>query len=216
MSLVVADLADAINQALGPPTDKDGNPIAATAQMTAYANAVITTMHAASFSHASGTVTATGLPAAPITLGTALNGILASVSSGTWAGILAAAFPGATTTAAEASASTGYIAASGKANFTSGKITGTCTATPTNPGILSAGTGANGRIGMLVGSAWATAVLSAIGLASGPLASGVYTAVANYVMTNAALAYASGSVTGAFPSGGGAMTAGTGAAGTIA
>lgn len=215
MALVVADLASAINTALGPPTDKDGNPIAVTSEMMGYANAVVTTLKAGTFTHAVGTVLGVGAPGAPITGGTALLGIIAGVSAGTWSGILASAFPGATTTATEAGASTGYIMASGKVNFASGDITGTCTATPLSPGILAAGAGSGGLVAALVGSAWASAVLAAIG-SPGPLAAPVYTAVANYIIANAACSYATGTVVGVFAATGGPMTAGAGTAGLIA
>lgn len=220
----VGDLADAINAALGPPTDKDGNPIATTAEMTGYAQTVHDSLASASFAHIVGTVTGTaqpvdtdpGMPPGKLTNGTAINGALVGLMSGPWAAGLAAAFPGAPLTAAEAGASTGYLSASGKVGFASGKISGVATASTTAAGILANGAGADGKIAALVGSAWAAAVLSALGVPAGPLAAPVYTAVAGYIMAHADFSYSAGQVVGTFPIGAGALVAGAGAGGAIA
>lgn len=213
--MVRADLAYDILQALGPPVDGSGMPISVTAEMMAYADAVVTTLAAATFSHAINTVVGSAPPGGALIGGAAAAGILAGVSAATWEGILAAAFAGATTLGAEAGASTSYIQTNAKANFGSGTITGISTATPVAPGILQNGAGSGGHLALLVGSAWASAVLAALGT-PGPLASAVYTAVASYILANADLSYAVGQVQGAFPAGGGLMTAGLATGGAIA
>lgn len=217
MTLVIADLAQVILQALGPPNDKNGAPITVTPEMTGYATAVIDAHQAAVVANASGTVVAAGTPSSPITGGAATGGLITTLSSTIWASELSSSFPGADSSklTAEAGASTTYIKGAAAVSFAPGGITGTCTASPVSPGPLANGAGAGGKIAGLSGSAWSAAVLAALG-SPGPLASAVYTAVAGYLMTNAVVAYASAKVTGAFSAGGGAMTAGTGIAGTIA
>jgi hypothetical protein len=214
--LVISALASAILQALGPPTDKNGAPISVTSEMTAYASAVVDTFHAAVVANASGTVVASGTPSSPITGGAATGGLITTLPSATWQAQLSSGFPSAPSgqLSAEAAVSTTYLKGAARVAFASNKITGTCTAGPTSPGPLANGAGADGTVASISGSAWATAVLAALGT-PGPLASAVYTAVAGYLMTNAVAAYASSNVSGAFSAGGGAMTAGTGVAGTI-
>lgn len=209
----VSGMADAIKAALGNPVDKDGVPVATTAEMTAYANAVVTTLSAGLVSNAPGTVTAVGAPAAPVTLGTAAGGLVAGLLPATFLGILTSAFVGANPAAlsTNANGSATYLMASSIVAFLAGSITGTCTATPTSPGILAAGAGANGVISGLAGAAWSTAVAAA-----GPLGAAVYTAITAHIMANAKATYATATVVGVFAAGGGPMTLGAGTGGTIA
>lgn len=209
MTLVVADLATAIMNALGPPTDKGGVPVTSTPQATAYATAVINTLKGGAFAHAAGTVTGSGSPGGSLSGGAATNGVLSGLSAGTWAAGLGTAFPGATGTSGDASASVAYLQSSAKVVFASGKVTGTCTATGSSPGPLSGGAASGGTITGLSGAAWATAA------GHGPLGPAVYGAISTYIMANAVCAYASGKVTGAFSAGGGALSAGAGSGGSI-
>lgn len=210
----VDDAAKVILNALGPPLDKDKNPIAVTAQMKAYADAVISTYKAAMFANAPGTITGTAAPGGPLMVGTGAGGIVTGMSPSTWLGKTQPAFGGATTLSQEAAASTTYLMSSSIIVFAPGDITGTCTATATSPGILLNGAGSGGKITGLVGTAWAAAVLGAIGI-PGPLGAAVYTALAGYIMANADCSYSSGSVVGTFSAGAGPLVAGAGTGGMI-
>jgi len=215
--LVIDDLAAAILSALGSPTDKDGHPIAVTDEMKKYAKAVVDTLKAGVVSNLPGTVTATGAPGSPISDGAASGGLVAALLPATWLADLVSGFPTADAgqLSSEATASTGYLMGAARVAFASGKITGSCTATPTATGILLNGAGADGTIGALVGSAWASAVTGAIG-GGGPLASPVYTTIAGYIVSNAKCAYGTGNVVGTFASDGGSLAAGAATLGTIA
>jgi hypothetical protein len=209
--MVVADLATVINNALGPPLDKNGAPISVTPQMTAYATAVINTLKAGVVAHAAGTVTGSGAPGAALSGGAAAGGTVSGLSSATWLAAIGTAFGSAPGIAADASSSVAYLMGAAKVAFAAGTVTGTCTATPSSPGPLSGGAASGGTISGLSGSAWAAAA----GEGSQPFGATVYGAIAGYIMGHAVAAYASGKVTGAFAAGGGAMTAGTGAGGSI-
>jgi hypothetical protein len=214
--LVVSDLASAINNALGPPLDAHGMPISVTSQMTAYAQAIIDTLHAGIVSNIPGTITGTAPPASPLVDGEGMDGLMVLEPS-IWLADMESGFPSAppSNLSSESTASTGYLMTNGQISFASGDINGECTATPINAGILAAGSGTDGEIDGLSGSAWATIVLNALGIPSGPKALPIYTAISNYLQTNASAMYAIGTVNGTFAPGGGPLVAGTGAGGTI-
>jgi len=213
----VSDLADQILQALGPPVDQHGKPISVTAEIKGYAQTVITSLKAALVNNAPGTVQAVGAPGAPITLGSAAGGLIMGVSPSTWLQGLTQAFVGANPASlqSEAGASTGYLMSSGTVSFAPGNIVGQCTATPTSPGPLASGAGTGGVVSGLSGAPWGGAVTAALGGSPAPLASSVYGAIATYIDANAQVAYAMGSVNGAFAAGGGPMTVGVAVGGTI-
>lgn len=100
-------------------------------------------------------------------------------------------------------------------NFAAGGITGTCTNTSSSPGPLAAGAGANGSLVGLTGAGASAAVSAAIG-AAGPDMIKHYTALIDYLTANAKATYASGSIVGVCPPGGGPLGAGAGTGGTIA
>jgi len=212
--LNINDLADEINNAIGA-TDKDGNPIATTSEMIAYATAVVNSLAAASLNNAPGTVMATGTPTTPIADGSASSGLII-VLPVTWLSELQTGFPTAVPAqlSIEANASTTYLTASSSIAFAAGQITGLCTATPANPGILQNGAGTGGELTGIAGSSWSSAVLAALG-ASGPLGEVIYSAIADYLIANTEASYAANTVTGAFAIGGGPMTLGTGIGGTL-
>lgn len=212
----VDQLADQIKAALGNPVDKDGNTVATTDEMKAYARAVINTMLAGKAANAPGTINGMGSPGGALDGGSGSGGLISGLSPGTWLGILTAAFPTANSgqLSTEAQASTAYLMASSLVGFAPGKITGKCMATAESPGPLADGAGSGGLISGLDGTAWSSAVAGGIG-GGGPLIGEVYSTVAKHIMDNAECAYATGGVVGNFASGGGALIGGAGANGTI-
>lgn len=208
-----SELAKRINTALGA-TDKDGLPIAVTAEMETYAKAVLT-LKLATTAHAPGTVTGTTAPGAPLVNGAAMNGLLVGFVPAPWLGELTSGFPTAdpSALAKDATLSVGYINGAAKINFQAGNITGTCTNTAEAPGPLAAGAGTGGTIDELNGSDWAKIVLPPLG--DPAMAERVYQAISDYINEEAEVTYASGTVTGTCPPASGTLQAGTAAGGTI-
>ncbi len=212
MALVVAALTTAINDALGV-TGPTGLPISVTSCMTVYACAVITSLKAATFSHA--LITACTTFAQPIKQGAGKAGIIAGVVSATWAGIISSGFPGATLTSAESDASTAYIMASGIIRFPAGTVNGVSGATSCAPGPLNAGVAQGGVIEGLTGAAWASALKAVFPTSDVTLMTKMYQAIVDYLKLNGICKYATGSVTGTCPPSSGPMTGGIGVGGII-
>ena len=214
--LDIDELADEIKAALGSPVDKDGNVVATTNEMKAFARAVINTLKAGLVANAPGTINGSAAPGGPLLAGVGVGGLVSGLAVPTWLAELTSAFPSADAgqLSAEAAASTGYLMASSLVTFAAGKITGQCTASPVSPGPLVNGAGMDGTIGGLVGVAWAAAVTAAIG-GGGPLAGDVYSAAADHIMNKAICAYTANTVVGSFAAGGGPLIGGTGLNGTI-
>ena len=214
--LSISDLADKINEAIAA-TDVNGDPIATTPEMTAYATAVVNTLMAGIVAHLPGSVSATALPVpGPIINGSASDGSITLVDA-VWTAALMSGFPTAMPAklSSEAAASTGYIMSSGKVNFASGNINGASTATPITPGILVAGLGTGGTVDSLEGDPWAADVTGSQGIASTDIAKAIYGAVADYIGANAEAIYAPGTINGTFAPAGGPLIAGFGAGGMI-
>ena len=209
MALVVNDLADAINKAIGAK-DANGQATPTTPQMKAYAQAIIDTIKA-------GLINRVGAPGAPLSNGTATGGLILGLVPAIWIGDIVSGSPTAKPAAIadEATASTSYLMASSLINFQTGNIKGSCTATPTSPGILAAGNGAEGKIEGLDGSAWANAVVGVTPGANPDLTTKIYKAVVDYLKSKATATYASGTIVGTFSAGGGPLIAGAGIGGTI-
>lgn len=225
--LVVDDLADAINDAIAA-TDKDGDPIATTDEMKTYAAAIIDTLMAGTVSNAVGTVIGTGTPITPATapplnvfVGSSSNGLMALTTTA-WLSEMNTGNPDADPgmISGEASDSTGYLMASGLIAFSS--ITGFDTATipptpaPPTAGTLTSGAGTGGLISGLDGTGWSAAIIGGFPDADPGLAKDIYDAISNYIMANAEVTYASGSVVGTFAAGAGPLTLGAATGGTIA
>ncbi|RLI53011.1 MAG: hypothetical protein DRP09_16695, partial [Candidatus Thorarchaeota archaeon] len=102
----------------------------------------------------------------------------------------------------------------GLIEFSAGNIQGTCTATPTSPGILGPpASGTGGKVTGLTGAA-CMAMVAAGGVA-GPDMLAHYTALIDYISDNLEVSYPAGSVQGAFGVGGGALIAGTALGGIV-
>lgn len=209
--MVVNDLAQVLWDALGPPSD-DSGPLPPSDEIQAYADGYITMLSGGLINHVSGTVNAIGSPGLPVTNGTAIGGLIASIISSIMYDIVSLVIIGAPELSNENAAIATYLMASGLVNFSSGNIGGTCTATQVSPGILAGGYGQQGQITLLVGAALAALLPSM----AGPLQVPFYVALVSYTMDNAEITYIIGTVVGAFVAGGGAMTGGLANGGTIA
>ena len=216
MALDPSALADKLYNALGPPTDKDGHSIT-TAMMKAYANGYCACLQAGLVNNAPGTVQATALSVpGPIEDGEASNGLMVLVPS-IMSGIVLPAYPpeAAPMLQAENVAVITYVMAAGRVSFEQGDIEGAGTNTPLTPGAITLGEGSGGTIGSLDGDTCASLVEAALGT-PGPLYRPFYEELMNYTMDNAEVTYAPGTIEGVCPAGGGPITGGTGAGGTIA
>jgi len=207
------ELAKEINDAIGA-TDAEGNSIAVTSEMETYAEAVITTLTSATFTHL--LVEGTTANGAPLQVGKADNGLfLPPLLAPTWFGVMQVGFPTANPAELlkEATCSTTYLSGASRINFTAGNITGQCTSTPTSPGPLAAGQGSQGTIDELVGSDWGSSCMPTGG--DSTLTNKIFTAISDYIITNSEATYLPNTVNGVCPPGAGPLSAGTGAGGTI-
>lgn len=150
----------------------------------------------------------------PLSNGAGKGGKIALIPAGL-EGLLAAAF-GAVTPEIKgmANAITTHIVTAGSVTFKSGSITGTCSNSSSSPGVL-AGAGANGIIEGLNGAALAALMASGIKQgAPSPQLLKMCDAICKHIMTNAKVTLPV--VTGVCAAGGGPITGGTAAGGTIA
>ncbi len=193
MSLNASTLNTLLASALG---------ITPTAYTQKYSEGIIASIQAATFTHAVVTGVAPSSGGA-LTVGTAAGGIV-SISPSQMEAITDPQFSTSPQIDTENSAIVSYVG-TGLINFASGTINGTCTNTPITPGILASGTGSNGTVVGLTGSGALSTVTSALGTI-GPLGSPFYTALIDYINSNAVCSYASGNVTAVISSGGGPIT----------
>lgn len=221
MSLVINDLANAINTAINPK-DAHGNPTITTDQMKTYAKAIVDTLKAGVLGNAPGTINGTGIitddgpDSGKFENGVGIGGLVVLTPTA-WTSDMASGFPGANPSmlSGESAESIAYLQTSTLVSFATNKITGNCTASSTSPGSLINGVGSNGTISGLIGSAWTTAIHSTFPNANVTLTKNVYNAIVSYIQSNAVAAYASNTITGGFSAGGGALIGGTGVGGTI-
>lgn len=211
MALDIDSIAEAMNKAIGA-TDKDGKPIEVSAEMKAYAKAVVNTLKASTFTHLVGTVTGTTAPGAPLANGAASNGTFLTVPTPVWLAAMTEVFAGPDT-AIHAAASTTYLQTASKINFTAGNIIGQCTSTPVAPGPLVNGAGQKGTIDSLTGSDWASLVTPPLGDPS--LAADIYDAIIKQIKSDAEAKYNNNTVNGTCPAAGGPLTAGVGIGGIV-
>lgn len=214
MTLDASELATKIlNDSLGSPTDKDGKPIPATTAMQEYAAGFIAAIKAGTFSNLPGTIVGVTAAGGPLSAGAGLGGILVATPA-PWIAKTANGFsPVGPDLAKEHAAVITYVMTN-FITFAPGKITGTTTNTPVAPGILNNGAGTDGKFLTVNGAACMAAVIAA-GVASGPMMVKHYTVLMSYLMEKGVGAYASGSVVGIAPAGGGPLTAGAGTGGTF-
>lgn len=192
-----------------------GFPLPVSTQLTGWASAVVTEIQTnAKVNHS--VVTGTCPDGGPLANGAASNGLISGLQGPRLATAVAAAagYPGVSSELTKFSAQiVSHIHILGRVTFASGTITGSC---PGGGGPLSSGAGTNGTVVSLSGSTLASAIHSAVGYPGGVSTrlTQFCTALVNHIMTNARVTYASGSVTGSC--GGGTLSSGVGANGTIA
>jgi len=207
------ELAKEINDAIGA-TDAEGNSIEVTAEMETYAEAIITTLTSATFTHL--LVEGTTANGAPLQAGKAENGLfLPPLLAPTWLGVMQTGFPTANPAELlkEATCSTTYLSGASRINFKPGNITGQCTSTPSSPGPLAAGQGSQGTLDELDGSDWNSSCLPPDG--DPTLGQKILTAITDYINKNSEASYLPNTVNGVCPPGSGPLTAGIGSGGTI-
>lgn len=212
MALDDQALAKKLHDALGQKKDGQGKPTQISSMTKAYAAGIVACLKAAIVTNAPGTIVGVTAPGAPLSGGAGTGGLMvvlpAAMLAKTLVGIPPKAIPNMQK---ENTAIIQYIG-TGLVAFSS--ITGTCTNSPTSPGPLTLGAGQNGMITGLTG-AGALAAVGAVGIV-GPDALKHYTALINYIVSEAKVTYPSGGIVGACPPGGGPLTAGAGIGGTIA
>ena len=209
MALNANKFAQKLHDALGVTTDAQGKPTKISTQTLNKAKGVIATLEAGSFSHA--VVTGNTVVASDLEGGAAVGGVMvldpAPMQAITAQGIP----PEAASGISQENAKLITYIMTGTITFEADTITGTCNNTAEAPGSLTLGAGTGGKIVGLTGAG----AVAAVGGGLGPEALQHYTALIDYLLENAEGTYASGSVTGVCPAGGGALSAGIGAGGTF-
>lgn len=189
-------------------------------EMLGWGNAVVQHVQSGLVNNASGTITGTCPPSGgPLSSGAATNGLISGLSGSTLASLVVseAGYPSVSAqVTAFCTEIVNHIQTQGTVSFSTGNITGNCTNTAVNPGTFT-GEGSNGTISGLNGSTLASAIHGSAGYPGSvsPELILFCTAIVDYIMANAVVAYAMGSCTGSAPAGGGALIAGTGVNGTI-
>lgn len=207
-----ADLADAIRVSMGFPT-----PVSS--QLIGWGDAIVEHLGTALVNNAPGTVTGTCGPVpGPLIAGAASAGLIVGLDGSALASLVKdyAGYPSVTSQLQGlCGAIATHIMTMGLVNFDTGNITGICTNTLLSPGTVT-GEGTGGKISGLSGSAMASMAQSMAGFPSvTPELIAFCSGIADYVMANAEVAYATGTIVGVAPVGGGPMTGGTGIGGTI-
>lgn len=209
MALDSVALAEEIKGALGfssEPTSQKNKDIA---------TAIVEHLKTAVVNHATSTVTGTAPSSGgPLQDGAATNGVITLVATDLQTRLISA-FGVSTPEILGMGTAISTHVATGLVEFTTGNITGTCGNTSSSPGPL-VGEGSGGEITNLDGSTLATLMASSMGKPGTTLElEAMATAIVDHIQNNAEAAYSTGFVTGTCPSGGGPITAGTGAGGTI-
>lgn len=219
--LVPAALAERIRSEMGFPT-----PVSA--QLLGWATGVIGEITAnAKVNNAPGTITGTVPPAGGALIsGAGMMGLISAMVGSSMATKVVAAvpYPFVSTQLTKFCVEiVSHIQTLGTVNFDAGNITGICTNAILPPAILvpgslTNGAGAMGYIIGLNGPVLAAAIHASVGY-PGSVSTRLTqfcTAITGYIMDNAVVTYASGTVTGTCPGGGGSLGSGAGSNGTIA
>lgn len=214
MALDAAKFAQKIHDALSTTVDGHRNPTKISRQTLDKAKGIIAALKAGTVTNAPGTITGAAAAGSPLSAGTGVGGVIV-LTAGPMQAITSQAIPpeAAANIAIENTAIIAYIS-TGLVTFLSGSITGTCTNTAIAPGPLTGGAGTGGRITGLTGAAAAVFVAAATS-SSGPDSLQHYEAIIDYIVDVARVSYPSNGITGVCPSGGGPLSVGAGAGGTI-
>lgn len=208
------DLAQKLHDALSQKTDGKGNPTPISNQTKNYASGFIAAVKAAKFSNLPGTITGVTASGGPLSAGMGTGGLMVILPAPMIAKAAVGVPPQAVPNISKENAAIIQYVGTGLITFSTGNITGSCTSTPSSPGILEDGAGANGTIIGLTGPGAVAVVSQALGSA-GPNMLAHYNALINYLLQNAVCTYAAESVVGIAPAGGGPLAAGAGTNGTI-
>lgn len=195
-------LATLIRTSMGFPSPNSN-------QVNGWGAGIVSEVIQGKVNNAPGTVTGvthikTGVPNPPLTNGAASNGLISSLSGSRLASAVAAdaGYPFVSSILTiYCNQIVGHIQSQGKVSFATNSITGGCTGTISAPGNLAIGAGTNGTISGLDGSLLASNIHSAVGYPGGVSArlTEFCTAITSYIMANAVVTYASGSVIGICP-----------------
>lgn len=214
MAMVGADLGEAIRSEMG-------FPLPVSSQLLGWGDALVSYLQTGIVTHVAGSVMGTAPSGGGALInGTATNGIISGLTGAAFASAVSgsAGYPGISgELQSYCNEIVDHIQTFGLVEFAPGTITGTCTNSSSSAGGLANGAGSGGLITNLDGTALASAIHSSVGYpggVSGPLTL-FCNALMNYIMANAEVSYASGTVTAICPSGGGSITNGAGANGII-
>ena len=210
--LVASDLADLMKDALGFG-DFDTSD-----ENLGFAEAIVEHLQTAVVNHLPGSILGIAPPSGgPLTNGEAVPvpGNILLVPADLVAGLSAKLGQSTPEIAGIAEAISEHFLTAG-VQFETGDITGTCTNTPASPGALI-GEGTGGKIVFLSGPILAAEMADGINQPSvSPELLELANAIVDYVGDNAEVSYATGTVTGTAPAGGGPIPDGAGTGGTIA
>lgn len=212
MVMVAADMADQLKGGLG------FGVFSTSSELTGFATALIDHMSVSGLvAHLPGTVVGVCPAGGPLSNGAATGGVVSGLVGATLAGLMQVQMGKpfiSSQLLGMADAITQHLLA-GLITFDVGTITGVCGNSPVSPGpLVGEGTG-----GFFVGlSGPALAALAATGI-SQPYVSPEMLSFCNvltaYITANAEITYATGTVTGTCPAGGGPLALGAGVGGTI-
>lgn len=207
--LVPADLASVLKDGIGQ--------IISTGQVDGFAQAICETFTTTGIiTNPPGTITGVA-PASggPLSNGAGVGGIITGITGAGLAALVAlyAGYPSITPELQGFCDAMANHFITGIVVFPVGTITGVCGNTPASPGPL-VGEGAMGEITGYSGPILATAMAGGLGQGGpSPEVVGFATNLVTYLMDNAEANYATGSVTGTCPAGGGPIPDGAGVAG---
>lgn len=212
MAMNATALATAIRDALGF-SDK---PVSS--QSTGMAAAIVTYLSSSAIiNFLPGTITGTAPPSGgPLQDGAGSDGVITGLVGADLASEMKTQM-GLPSVTAQLTAEAGAICdevMNGTVAFSTGSVTGVCGNTPTSPGPLT-GQAAGGQISGISASAMADAMASAMGGPATPQLTAMCTAIATHIMGNAVVVVAMPNVTGTCSAGGGPVTLGAAAGGSM-
>lgn len=216
MALVSLDLATALYDSVGSPTDSGGGDTFPTEEIMAYADGIIAALRGGTATFAPGLIQATGPIGSPITGINSTGGIMVGLLPSTMYDYTQNAGNNSSTTPGkllkEHTAVLTYLGTNGIISHAGVGITGNCTATVVSAGPLANGSAVGGVVSGLDGSVLAGLVGSALEF-TGPDMQPFYEALCNYIINNTEINFST--ITGTFPVGGGVLTLGAGVGGVI-
>jgi len=151
----------------------------------------------------------------PLINGAGSNGIISGITGPSLASniVLFAGFPGASAEVLQFAASfTSYVISTGKVAYKPGEVTGICSNTGANPGVLT-GEAKGGQVTGITGDGLASLIAPLFGSFTSEELKAFSNAVIDHIKTNAVITFVTGTVTGTASAGGGPLVAGAATAG---